>query len=185
MKHPKEPQHKIKKVGARSPRSHRHIHKGVSWTLVVLWLISGAMVGLLALRLAGGRVQAPAATVSVQPAPIDWLIKNSTELTTGHGPLAPPDGYKFLVVDLELVNHSRYTYDFAPVNQTFVQGSSGKIFQMSPAEIPNPINAGPIKSGQTVSGQLSYLVPANEKRFSFVFLDTLRGVDQHTQIDLP
>ncbi len=76
----------------------------------------------------------------------------------------------YVVVDMSIENTSDQPLSFIPVFQSFVRTYGGQTFDMSPipAEI-DPIYAGDIEPGTSVSGELSYFVPDADQQLLFFF----------------
>jgi hypothetical protein len=98
---------------------------------------------------------------------VEWEI-TAVSTNKGSEPFIAPTGEKFVVVDLKISNNSPYTFNFAPVLQTKL-ASGDQLYEMWPTILENPIVAGPIESGKSISGQLSYLVPDKLNSADFVF----------------
>jgi hypothetical protein len=76
---------------------------------------------------------------------------------------------EYVVVDVSITNDSQGDLAFIPVFQTFIRTDQGVGYDMSPLPGIQPIYAGDITAGTTVSGELSYFVPNAEQNLTFFF----------------
>jgi hypothetical protein len=71
----------------------------------------------------------------------------------------------FLVFNVSIKNKTGVEQNFYPVTQMFVRDTrSGQTFYMAPTTLSNPLQAGSIKPGDTIEGQLSYAIPKTTPR---------------------
>jgi len=75
----------------------------------------------------------------------------------------------FVVVNLSIKNKSDAKLSFIPVFQSHIRTVDGITYSMSPLPGIQPIYAGDIEPGSTVTGDISYLVPDVDQHLSFFF----------------
>lgn len=72
----------------------------------------------------------------------------------------PEGGYTILVFDISVTNNTNGEQDLYPVNQFFVRDQEGGTYTPHASlHMIRPLEAAPLKSGQTVAGQLAFAVP--------------------------
>ncbi len=85
-------------------------------------------------------------------------ISNLT-YSDGSGHFIAPAGKHYLIVDLTVKNYSDAPINVLPSNDTYVKDSAGRVVYLTPYEVSQPFRAGELLPGETITGQLSYLVP--------------------------
>lgn len=85
-----------------------------------------------------------------------------------------------LIMDITIKNTTTRTQQFIPVNQLYVRSEDGthSALHMS-SHAPKPIPASELKPGQSVSGQLSFVIPRSAER-PLLYIDT--GWDNSTPL---
>jgi hypothetical protein len=87
-----------------------------------------------------------------------FQIDNIT-YSNGSSHFAAPEGKQYLILSFTLKNVSKETISILPANDTYVKDSNGNVYSLSPVGLDNPFRAGELLPGDTITGQLSYLVP--------------------------
>jgi len=75
----------------------------------------------------------------------------------------------YVVVDLSIRNKGDENLAFIPVFQAYLRTPEGITYEMSPLPGIDPIYAGDIAPGTSVSGELSYFVPDSNVELFFFF----------------
>jgi hypothetical protein len=132
------------------------IHHGV------LWISVAAVLAVLSAGLILWVVRQPAVPTVAIVSPVTYSQGDQT--------YQPGTTRKYVIVELEVKNPTALPFNFAPVVQTYLTDSKGYKYEMAPAELPNPIEAGPIAPGETIRGQLSYNVPSDVTVLEFHFV---------------
>ena len=143
------------KKGGVKKQGHIKVHHGFAIGVVAVWAVCGALIGLVALEKKADQVSAQS------PAVVSVVLSDEKEITNSPPPFEAPQGYKFISLNLDIKNNSDQIFHFAPVLQTKIIDSNGNSYTMAPTTLVAPIKAGPISPGESVSGELSYLVPAD------------------------
>lgn len=89
-------------------------------------------------------------------------------LTYGHGTSAftAPTGQEYAELYLTVKNIADKPIYIAPATDTYVKNASGQVAYLTPYELAHPFHAGELLPGDTVSGQLSFLVK-NHTHYTF------------------
>jgi hypothetical protein len=73
--------------------------------------------------------------------------------------MEPLDGDHFIILHVKIKNISKRTLNFYPAIQSYIRDSQGGYYSMHPAlNTGKDYEAGPIRPGETVEGELSYEV---------------------------
>ncbi|QQR52138.1 DUF4352 domain-containing protein [bacterium] len=110
----------------------------------------------------------PQTTVSPQPKYVAKIISSRID-NTGTEVFRPGAGYHYVIVDVEITNSDTADLALAPVIQTHIQSATGERFEMAPAPLDNPFDAGVLALGQSRRGELSYIVPDGVTDTQWVF----------------
>lgn len=92
----------------------------------------------------------------------------------GAGMFTAPSGSEYAVVTMRVTNTSKNTIMVLPSLDTYLKDTTGKLYYLSPSSLSSPFRSGPLLSGDTIQGQLSYLVPKNNQ-LSFYIDSTWSG----------
>ena len=100
------------------------------------------------------------------------LTVNEVSIIAGDEFNTPSEGYKYLSLDLTLVNNSSNPINISSLLQMFVKDSQCRNFSLdfmatSAAGASSP--DGEYAPGETIRGQVGYQVPADETQFVFSF----------------
>lgn len=160
--------HKTKRVRKGSHRvaanHHRQVHKGISYGVICIWIAVAVFTAVLIGSYLDSRRH-----VYINRNGITLKADNLTYDDVGKYPFLPGKGYEFVIVHVSVTNNTNGYFDFAPVLQTYLKDGKGKQYNMAPADLKDPIQAGKISPGETRSGSLSYVVPVNSNQLSFHF----------------
>lgn len=81
------------------------------------------------------------------------------------------DNENMLVAKLTITNNSPTNQDLYPVNQIYIRTQDGLYYQMHPSMyVTEPMRAGQVSPGQTISGQVSFAIPKAVKQ-PFLYVD--------------
>jgi hypothetical protein len=75
----------------------------------------------------------------------------------------------YQVLELSITNKSNVELSFIPVFQAYIRNSSGENIDMAPLPGINPIYAGNISPGMTISGELSFYIKTEDNNQIFMF----------------
>jgi len=84
---------------------------------------------------------------------------NSLRFEQGGGPYTAPKGRKYLIIDATFTNNSKDTISLLPSTQTYIKTTDGRVYFLTPYALEQPLRAGDLKPNDTITGELSYLVP--------------------------
>lgn len=119
-----------------------------------------------------------ALTISATQKSKNYIIKKDGVVLTvnkiqydqkGQFPFVPPENAKFAKVNITVKNNSKNIFAFAPVLQTHLVDENNNKYDLAVSILDNPIVAGDINPGQSVTGDISYLIPANSKEQTLNF----------------
>jgi hypothetical protein len=80
----------------------------------------------------------------------------------------PAPDQDIVIIPVTLTNHAKTNYQFLPALSTYIRDEEGGIYKMHPTVyLKNPLPAGDVAAGATVSGELSYAIPKTLKSFKF------------------
>lgn len=69
-----------------------------------------------------------------------------------------PAGKHYAVIDFSVTNNVDKPINVLPSNDTYVKDSAGVVTYLTPYAVASPFRAGTLLPGETVRGQLSYLI---------------------------
>lgn len=84
-------------------------------------------------------------------------VKTDTEGIPDHLPV--PEGYKFLTLTLSVKNMTASEQLFLPENHLYLRDANGMKYDITATKDVEQSVAGPIVSGDTIIGQVGFLVP--------------------------
>jgi hypothetical protein len=87
------------------------------------------------------------------------LMASHPAYSGGSGNFASPAGMHYLILDLSVRNNSAKAIQVMPTTDTYVKDAAGHVIYVTPFGLSRPFRAGELSPGETVNGQLSYLVP--------------------------
>ena len=156
----KSHRHKRKPVA----HHHRQVHHSFGILMTVIWIVVIVCSAVFAYRYFTNH-----RAITIDRNGIVMKVSRVQYTDIGTPPFDAPPGWKYVIVDVTVTNHRTSVFNFAPVIQTHIVGGSGQQYGMSPAILKNPIAAGPMQPGSSLSGSLSYLVPITSQNNSFEF----------------
>lgn len=86
-------------------------------------------------------------------------VIQSLKTEKGTGPTAAPAGKKYLIIDISFTNTSKKSVQILPSTQTYIKDANGRVYYLTPYALEQPFRAGELLPGDTITGELSYLVP--------------------------
>ena len=96
----------------------------------------------------GQQITQGAVAISVDA--VDWRA--------GSAPFIAPDGTQYAVVGITATNRTETPIQVLPPSDVYVKAADGTIVYLTPDMVENPFRAGELPPGETIKGQLSYLV---------------------------
>lgn len=76
----------------------------------------------------------------------------------GKQPFVAPEGKHYAIVDFKVKNVSDRPIQVLPSSDTYMKNTAGDVGYLSPYAIRQPFRAGELAPGETIHGELSYLV---------------------------
>ncbi len=159
--HPETPHHPT----ARHPRTAHHIKWSLPSAAVIIGLVVG--FGIVMLSRSSSMTFTPhllhthsvtvgeTARSDIYEMTVSRLVRVESDVA-----FPPAAGDDILVVTLKLQNTSHQSLGFFPSIQTYIRDDQGNTYVMHPTlAMADPLPAGDIAAGQTVTGQLSYEIP--------------------------
>ncbi|MGZ6004753.1 MAG: DUF4352 domain-containing protein [Candidatus Saccharimonadales bacterium] len=89
------------------------------------------------------------------------LQVSDIKTTNGSQPFIAPAGKQYVIANLKVKNRSDQPLQLLPSTDTYVKDQTGQVIYLSPYALENPLRAGQLLPGETISGQVSYLVSKN------------------------
>jgi hypothetical protein len=85
--------------------------------------------------------------------------------------MRPKEGYKSIVVDVQIENQGDNTLYFTGSNQIYLKDSTGQIYSSEPSALPNDSShvVGDLQPGESIRGQIGFHVPEGSGGLIFVF----------------
>lgn len=77
---------------------------------------------------------------------------------TGSNVFAAPSGSRYMVIDLTVKNISDKPIQVMPSTDVYAKDAAGHVVYLTPFVLAHPFHAGELLPGDTVTGQLSFLV---------------------------
>ena len=159
---------------------HIRVHFSLAAAVIGLWICLGILTGLFLLY-AGKQVLHPAR--NTEPNYVEFDMQGISYDTKGSEPFLPGTGRQFLIVKVKVENYTSETFNLAPVIQSHITDEHGKRYDMSPDPVESPLVAGPVKAGQTQTGELTYSVPVAAQHLYFHFdADAPQAIHANYQI---
>jgi Domain of unknown function (DUF4352) len=86
------------------------------------------------------------------------------------GYIVPPEGMQFVAVDLSVKNKTSSDKMFLPIDSTYVKDQTNIKYFLTTAPNVQEGVAGTVAAGDTVKGQIGYLVPKATTKLNFYFI---------------
>lgn len=83
----------------------------------------------------------------------------NVEFKEGQPGFAATADKRYLVLDFSVSNHSQQPINVLAVNDTYVKDTAGNVVYLTPYALERPFHSGELPAGESVRGQLSFLVP--------------------------
>lgn len=90
--------------------------------------------------------------------PQSTVTISDVKTSEGSGRFIAPEGSTYLVLTMTVTNISKAKITVLPSLDTYLKDEQGVMTYLTPLALDHPFRAGPILPGDTVKGQLSYLV---------------------------
>ncbi|HEY6737067.1 MAG TPA: DUF4352 domain-containing protein [Candidatus Saccharimonadia bacterium] len=98
-------------------------------------------------------------------------VTSNVKTVTNDPAFTPEPSQNLVMFAISVTNTSKTVRPFLPSIQTYIRDDEGGTYPMHPStSVTNPLPATDLAPGQTVSGQVSYAIPAGLKKFRF-FVD--------------
>ena len=156
------PKARLSRVARDWPLKHSH---------TAGFMLAGMALGLVVVlagrygvtvRLGSSSGQVLPLTKMAQSSDFEMKLTNTHTIDGNDPAFGLENGHKFLVTTLSVTNKTSETIKLWPAIQTYIRDTQGGSFTMHPTTtITKPYLAGEIAPGQTVTGELSYDVPAD------------------------
>ncbi len=105
---------------------------------------------------------------TVDTADFTFTLHDVKTNTTGiQGYLPVPEDKKFIVVDVTLKNKTADEQTFIPLTTAYIRDSQGKKYELTTAPDIQFTAAGKVASGDTIRGEIGFLIPRSEKSAKF------------------
>jgi hypothetical protein len=113
------------------------------------------------------------------------LVVNSVDVDNDGIPgyLPAPEGMKYLAIDISLRNKTDSENIFLPLFETYLRDSEGTRYELTVAPNVESGVAGRIAAGDTVKGQVGFLVPETANNLRFYF-EPFSGVTDTVVVEL-
>lgn len=85
----------------------------------------------------------------------------SVSYVSGTGHFTTPAGKKYAVMTIRIKNRSDTPINVLPTSDIYVKDAAGNTVYLTPFSLNAPFHAGELPAGDTVGGELSYIVPSN------------------------
>jgi Domain of unknown function (DUF4352) len=166
--HKKPTQHKKSALGGmRLPDLAQHVTSRQLGLLSVLMLVIvlGSVMWATSLPGVVSHLPERRAFQSGQAIRMPHYTMQVDALKRQHTPLMMPiaDTDSFLVVNIRITNTSTERLDFFPEPSTHLRDSHGLSYKMAPTRLTQPLQPGSIMNGESIDGQVSYLIPLTEE----------------------
>ena len=130
------------------------VASGVSVAAIAFWPHRPAPIKLAARPiLAVGQI--------MQAGDFSVRVDSVREDAVGDRSFFPGPDMRFVVTRLSFRNNGAAAIYLAPVAQAYIRDSQGAVYQMSPATTSNPLIAGNVLPGLSLSGEISFNVPSS------------------------
>ena len=137
---------------------------------LVMLVISGILLGLtIKLQNDYRHDTASASAASGYPAGTEVtkglvsMTVQKVSYTKGQGSFTAPDGMQYAIVTVAVKNRSDKPINILPSTETYIKDEKNNLHYLTPFKVEQPFRAGNAPSGETLTGQLSYLVPEKGK----------------------
>lgn len=94
----------------------------------------------------------------------------------GSGRYAAPTGSHYVVLTLTVKNNIDMPITIAPSSDSYMKNDAGDVVYLTPFELTSPFHAGQLLPGETVRGELSYLVKDTQRYRYYLESDWTGGV---------
>lgn len=82
----------------------------------------------------------------------------SVTYTDGQPPFQAPEGFQYVVINMKVKNNSAQPIQIIPTTDTYLKDSQGQVVTMAVFSVEHPFRAGELASGDTLQGELAYLI---------------------------
>ena len=103
-------------------------------------------------------VQQPVPVVSTISMGVVDMKVQKVSFQAGQKPFVAPPGKQYAVVSFEIKNRSDKPIQISPTTDMYVKSASGDVSYITPYAVTQPFRAGQLLPGETIRGDLSYLV---------------------------
>ena len=100
----------------------------------------------------------------------------AVRFTQGSGHYKASPGKRYAIISLSVANNSSTPFSVAAANDTYVKDRTGTTYYLSPTSLDEPFHSGQLLPGDSVRGELSYLLPLTGEFRFYVESDWSGGV---------
>lgn len=115
------------------------------------------------LNVTSSRPQTPFSIGSPVAMGVVTMTINKVSYDSGSDMFAAPAGKHYAIVDLSVKNRSGKPINVLPASDIYAKAPDGTVTYLTPFGLESPFHAGELPAGETVTGQLSYLIPKTGK----------------------
>lgn len=83
---------------------------------------------------------------------------NSVVYRPGSGSFTAPAGSRYAIIEIAVTNRSDAPVQVLPSSDIYLKTASGDVAYLTPYTLDRPFRAGELPPGETIKGELSYLV---------------------------
>ena len=137
--------------------------------LIVILAVIVALIGaLFTIRIS--RINKIASEITIEPgnklalSGVEWYDQVSSKAM-----VQPTEGSKYITITLGVTNRSQSELWVTPVTQAFVTDTDNNHHGIELVATENPFQAGPVKAGDGIKGELSFMVPSNDSNLKFCY----------------
>lgn len=99
------------------------------------------------------------------------LQVSSVDFSAGTQHFAAPENMQYAVVRLHITNQGDHPINILPTTDTYVKSTDGAVSYLSPYSLKDPFRGGELLPGESVQGELSYLIKKDEA--SMFYIDSI------------
>lgn len=114
-------------------------------------------------------LQTYTANTTINTARFDIALSNIARDAKGGHAFKPAKGSDFLTMTIFIKNRTSQEMSVFPVNQTELKDDHGHVYRMTVAELADPFQAGHLRPGDQIQGQLAFEIPSSLQHPVFFF----------------
>jgi hypothetical protein len=90
------------------------------------------------------------------------LQVSAVDFSAGTQPFIAPETMQYAVVRLHITNQSDHPINILPTTDTYIKSADGTVSYLSPFGLKDPFRGGELLPGESVQGELSYLIKKDQ-----------------------